>query len=125
MNSNILKIIFVGALFLMLGLVLQAGESGYDYFKGKWNVLLEGTPSGDAKMLMDINKVDGEIVATVIPEGQEETEEVTRVEIEEDNITVYWVSSGYDVYLFMEKIDANEIEGTLMDMFDAYGERIK
>ena len=112
----------VSCLFTVLN--LNAAE-GVEFFEGKWKVLVEGTPSGDAEMIIALAKnSDGDLEGTIGMEGKPDAK-INRVEVKDESITLYWVSSGYDVYLFMEKVDDMEIEGTLMDMFDAYGERMK
>ncbi len=94
-----------------------------DYFVGEWNVLTEGTPSGDAESTLILKRNDkGKLVGTFQKEGSGPTT-LTRVEEKGDSITCYFVTSGYDVYLYLEKIDENEMEGTMMDMFDSYATR--
>lgn len=116
--------IFAGIFFILATLTLNAQKPAADYFIGKWNILVEGTPSGDANMILSLEKKDGKVVGILKQEGESGTP-IDRVEIKENEMTVYWVASGYDVYLYVEKIDDNKLEGTLMDMFDASAERIK
>lgn len=116
--------IFVGMFFMLATLTLNAQNPPADYFAGKWNILIEGTPSGDSNSILILKRVDGKLKGTFQSEGKAPAE-LTRVEEEADEVTCYFVASGYDVYLFMEKLDENKTEGTMMDMFDAYGTRAK
>ena len=34
-----------------------------DYFPGKWNIVVKGTPNGDAKMTFVLQRVDGKLPA--------------------------------------------------------------
>jgi len=96
--------------------------SSQKYFEGSWDVLLKGTPQGDAKMIMEISNVDNQWAGKMIG-GDGDPTEIGRIEVKENSITVYWVSQGYDVFMTLEKTEGNKLEGTLMDMFDASAER--
>lgn len=117
--------ILAGVFMLVVTLAVQAQELTPDFFMGEWNVLVEGTPSGDTKMVMTIYQKDGQLAGEMSWTEGENSEKTTcnRVELEDNSITVYWVSNGYDVYLFLEKIEGDKLEGALMDMFDASAER--
>lgn len=119
---KIVKIILAVVIFFMGSSVLVNAQSSDDYFAGKWNILIEGTPSGDSKSILILKRVDGKLKGTFQSEGKAPVE-LTRVEEDANEVTCYFVSSGYDVYVFMEKVDKNKTEGTMMDMFDVYGER--
>lgn len=100
-------------------------QDGNDYFVGKWNILVEGTPSGDSNSTLILKKgEEGKLTGTFQSEGKEPAK-LTRVEINPDDITCYFVASGYDVYIWLEKIDEDNMEGTMMDMFDCYATRKK
>lgn len=128
MKINILKInMILTGMFLLLSVVnLQAQDKEGDFFIGKWKVLVEGTPSGDSTMIVTFERNEkGEIIGT---NGDEKNEtpvvKFDRVDAKGDTITAYWVAMGYDVYIFLEKIEDNGVEGSLMDMFDAFGTRM-
>ena len=100
-------------------------QDGEDYFVGKWDILTEGTPSGDAHSTLILKRgEDGKLAGTFQSEGKEATK-LTRVVEKGSEVTVYFVTSGYDVYLYLEKIDEAKAEGSMMDMFDCYGTRVK
>jgi len=116
--------IFVAGLMMVLANMNVNAQSEKDYFVGKWDVLVEGTPSGDAHNTLILKRgEDGNLTGTFQSPGNEPTK-ITRVEESASEVTVYFVASGYDVYLYLEKIDENETEGSMMDMFDAYGTRV-
>ncbi|MCW3807356.1 hypothetical protein [Plebeiibacterium marinum] len=107
-------------------LTAQAGEKEGDYFVGKWKLLVEGTPNGDSEMLVTFERNEkGEMIGTSgDAAGETPAVKFNRVEVTDDSVTAYWVAQGYDVYIFLEKIDDNSVEGSLMDMFDASGSRV-
>lgn len=114
------------AMLLFIALVtINAKASANNYFIGKWKVAITGTPNGDSVMNIEF-KLDenGKLVGQSMDENNANPTKFTRVEATEKSITAYWVAQGYDVYLYLEKVDENKVEGSLMDMFDAKGTRV-
>ncbi|MEI6950541.1 hypothetical protein V9K67_25380 [Paraflavisolibacter sp. H34] len=121
-----LSAIFSGIFFLLLSLHVsaQAPDKG-DYFSGKWNVLVEGTPGGDAKMIVNLERKDGKLGGAILDSTNKEVARFSKVEESEKSVTVYFTSQGFDVYMLLEKKDADHVAGSMMDLFDAKGDRIK
>ena len=95
-------------------------------FLGKWNVNVVGTPGGDSKMIIEIVDKEGKLSGSAIdPATNKELFAFTKVEGEPSKVTVYFTSQGYDVYMYLEKKDADNLEGSMMDMFDATATRVK
>lgn len=122
-----LSVFFAGLFILMLSFTAQAQTTPpADYFVGKWSVLVEGTPNGDSKMLVNLERKDGKLTGVILdPATDKVVSKIDKVEEKEKSVTVYFVASGYDVYLLLEKKDDDKVTGSLMDMFDAKGERVK
>ena len=123
MKDRFKKLFFGIVWFFACTFLLNAG--GVNDFIGKWKVVVEGTPSGDATMVFLLTKDGDSLKGTVQQEGEDTVINLDRIEVGDKEITIYWNTNNYDVYLWAEKIDENEIEGSLMDMFDAYGERVE
>jgi len=121
-----ITVILTGLVLLISVYCSQAQAAENDFFVGKWKVLVEGTPNGDATMIVTIAvNEDGKLEGTTGDEkGETPTTKFTRVEAKGETITAYWVAQGYDVYLFLEKTDENKAEGSLMDMFDATATKV-
>jgi hypothetical protein len=119
------KINLALAVFIWLFLFMNTnGQSKTDYFVGQWNVLVTGTPNGDAEMIVTLERKDGKLDGTIkLGEGAELTK-FTSIDESEKSITLYFPAGGYDVRLTLEKKDDNHVGGNLMDQFDAKGERI-
>lgn len=115
---------FAGMFFFLLSIGTKAQAPSADFFVGKWDVLVVGTPNGDAKMPVTLERVDGKLKGTFVGNGQTEAPKISNIEEKENSITIYFTSSGYDVYLMLEKKGDNHVEGTMMDMFDAKGDRV-
>lgn len=126
-NYNMKKLnVFFATMFFVLMFSLSATAQEKSFFNGKWNVLVVGTPGGDSKMILNIVDSEGKLSGTLIdPTTNKDLFPLTKVEQEQGKITVYFTSQGYDVYLYLEKKDQDNVEGSMMDMFDATGVRIK
>lgn len=110
---------------------LVCGVSGYaqtapDYFVGKWNATVFGTPNGDAKMVLNLNRVDGKLTGTIVASQEEGTAlPISELEEKPDTITLFFTASGYQVSLTLAKKDDDHLTGNMLGMFTADGERVK
>ena len=121
-----LSLLLTGLFFLLLSLNLNAqNKTGADYFAGKWNVLIKGTPNGDAKIFIVLEKGDSTMTGVVQDTTGNEISKISKVELTDTSITVYFTAQGYDVNLLMDKKNEDHVTGSMMGMFDAEGDRIK
>ncbi len=119
------SLLFTGLFFLLLSVNVKAQTSGSDYFTGKWSVLIKGTPNGDAKMTVTLQKQDTTLAGNIQDSTGQLNAKIDKVELNGDKITLYFTAQGYDVNLEMDKKDDDHITGSMMGMFDAEGERVK
>ena len=118
--------VLVGILCLLVSVNVNAqSKVGADYFKGKWSVLLKGTPNGDAKMIFVLENRNDSIAGVVQDTAGVEIAKITNVELKDNEVTLYFTTQGYDVNLLLTKKDDDHTTGSLMSMFDAEGERKK
>ena len=117
--------IFAVLSLMLLSLNVHAQAKGADYFAGKWSVLLKGLPNGDTKMGFVLEKKDGSITGVVQDSTGTQITTLTKVELADTTITLYFTVQGYDVNLVLNKKDDDHVTGSLMAMFDAEGERVK
>lgn len=116
------------ALLFLLVLSLNSkaqSQTPADYFVGKWNILVEGLPQGDSKMIVNLERKDGKLTGAILDSAKTEVAKFTKVEENENAVTMYFTAQGYDAYLRLEKNGDDKVKGSMMDMFDAKGERIK
>ena len=118
-------LLITGLFFLLLSVNVKAQTSGADYFTGKWSVLIKGTPNGDAKMYVVLQKQDTTLTGSIQDSTGTEMSKIDKAEIAGDKATIYFNAQGYDVNLEMNKKDDDHITGNMMGMFDAEGERVK
>jgi hypothetical protein len=111
------------AVMLLAGLSLQA-QTPEDYFTGDWKVVVIGTPNGDAEMIMHIERVEGKLKGELRGEEGGDPIKIDRIEEKENAISVYYFAAGYDVSMDFEKVDENNLKGSLLGMFTANGTRI-
>ncbi|TMI89611.1 MAG: hypothetical protein E6H06_17970 [Bacteroidetes bacterium] len=121
-----LSLFFAGVFSLLLSINVNAqSKTGADYFKGKWSVLLKGTPGGDAKMTFVLENKSDSIRGVVQDTTGAEVSKITNAELKDNEVTLYFNAQGYDVNLLLKKKDDDHVTGSLMGMFDAEGIRIK
>src|SRR4051794_32043077 len=121
-----LSLLFAGLFFLLLSINVHAqSTTGTDYFAGKWSVLVKGTPNGDARMFLVLDKKDSTLTGSVQDSTGKEMSKIDKVDLSGDKATVYFSAQGYDVNLEMNKKDDDHVTGSMMGMFDADGERVK
>lgn len=116
--------LFLAVVFCVLSSLKMNAQVPADFFVGKWSVMVTGTPNGDAKMLVNLERKDGKLTGGITNPDAAEPTKFSNVEEKENSVTVYFSASGYDVYLTLEKKGDNKVEGSMMDMFDAKGERV-
>lgn len=121
-----IKLFFV-AFFMMLTATVANAQTKGDFFVGKWQVEVTGMPQGDASIILTLKRDENGKLTGTIDRGEDvPTAALTRVDEKAGkNITAYFKSKGYDCYLYLEKTGDDEVEGSMMDMFDAVGKKIK
>ena len=119
-----LSLIFTVVIGLLLSSNVKA-QTKPDYYPGKWNVLIIGTPNGDSKMTFVLERKDGKLTGAVQDSTGKELTKITSVEEKDKTITAAFTIQSYDVTLTLEPVDDDHVKGGLMGMFDAKGVRIK
>jgi hypothetical protein len=98
---------------------------GADYFKGKWSVLIKGTPNGDTRMMVLLENRNDSLAGVVQDSTGTEFSKISKIQLTDTSATIFFTAQGYDVDLVMNKKDNDHITGSLMSMFEAEGERVK
>jgi hypothetical protein len=124
MKKQNLIFLLVAALFLAFSAKSQS-KIGAEYFKGTWAVVLKGTPDGDVKLNFVLENKNDSIAGIVQDSTGIEISKIASVELKDNEITLYFNVQGYDVNLLLAKKDEDHVNGSLMNMFVAEGERIK
>jgi len=119
--------LFIGLFFLFLSFTSHAqSKSGADFFAGKWNVLITGTPYGDLKRVYILEKKDNNLAGTVLDGATgKELSKCSKVDVKDNEVTLYYSALGNDVNVVLTKKDEDHVAGKALGMFDASGERVK
>ena len=117
----VLVILFV----LSITIAVKAQTSNTEYFSGKWSVILKGTPNGDAKMIFVLEKKVDSLTGVVLDTTGNQISKIDKAELKDTTVTLYFNAQGYDVSLVLNRKDEDHVTGSLLNMFDAEGERIK
>src|SRR4051812_30429271 len=95
------------------------------YYAGKWDVLVKGTPQGDAHLMFTLADSAGTIKGTFTDPETKKEMPLTRTEVKDEKLTLYFTVQSYDVSLLLAKKDEDNVTGSLMAMFEATGVRVK
>jgi len=119
--------LFIGLFLLFLSFTSNAqSKSGADFFAGKWNVLITGTPYGDLKRVYILEKKDNSLAGTVLDGATgKELSKCSKVDVKDNEVTLYYSALGNDVNVVLTKKDEDHVAGKALGMFDASGERVK
>lgn len=120
------KITFLAfAMVLLFNVAFAIPSLNPEYFEGKWEVLIKGTPQGDATLPLRFETVGDLTTGYFFEEGATTESKMQSVKISEDVLNAAFNISGYDVTLFLKKVDDETAKGDLMGMFDAIGTKVK
>lgn len=98
-----------------------------DFFAGKWEILVVGTPEGDAKFVTELIRKDGKLTGELKdPAGVKPATPITKIEEEATKITIHFDSSqAGDIPIELAKVDDEHLKGMLYNMFEATAVRGK
>ena len=117
--------LIAGVFFLLSYSTNAQSKTGADYFAGKWKVLVVGTPYGDLKRIYVLEKKDNTLTGIVQDSTGKEITKCSKVELKDNEVTLYYQAMGTDVSITLIKKDNDHVIGKVLDTFDASGERIK
>ncbi len=120
--------IFLILLFVSIAFkgIAQASAPA-DFFAGKWEITVSGTPNGDVKFVTELvrqeGKLTGEMVNGADPSGKRT---FTKIEESADKLVLYFDSSqAGEIAINLMKVDDDNLKGTLMESFETTAKRIK
>ncbi|GAB4044231.1 hypothetical protein [Spirosoma jeollabukense] len=106
----------------------QTTTPSTDFFAGKWDITIKGTPDGDAKMTAELVRKDGKLTGELKdPTGTRPVTPITK--IEEDagkKLTIHFnTEQAGEIDLALEKVDDDNLKGMLMSMLESTAVRVK
>jgi hypothetical protein len=116
-------------LFLLIGLASKSfSQTATDFFAGKWEISVFGTPQGDVKFATELTRgTDGKLTGKLksIDDTAADPINIDKAEDADGKITIYFSAQGYDLSLSLTKEDDDNLKGTLLEMFESKAKRIK
>lgn len=119
------QFLFLAFSLLIFNSTVKAQDSK-EYFIGKWVLETIGSPVGDSKMNLSVERTDGKLVCKITDESGENEVPVNRVEESENSIVIYFTSQGMEVDMSVTKKDDENVTGGIMSgMITVKGKRLK
>ena len=105
----------------------MAQNATKDFFVGKWEIVILGTPNGDSKMVTELVRKDGKLTGELKDAADTTKPAIPIISIEETEaaIDLAFSASGYDVTVNLEKVDDDNLKGLLLGMFETKAKRLK
>ena len=127
-NQEIMKksgLLIAGIFLFIFSIGMNAQtKTGFDFFDGKWNVIIKSAPQGDVKMVINFEKINEVVSASIKDSTEKELYKVTNTDINQDQDVITFTGSLGDVPLTLRKKDETSLEGDITGMFDIEGKRI-
>ena len=117
-------------LLFVLGISLKSfsqSATPVDFFAGKWEIAIVGTPMGDVKLSTDLIRKDGKLTGDLVNTADAASPKlpITKVEESADKLVLYFDSSqAGELSIELKKVDDDNLKGALMS-FDASAKRMK
>lgn len=116
--------------FFCLGVVFNGFSQATppnDFFAGKWQLSILGTPNGDVTFNTDLvrkeGKLTGELVNAATPDAGKLA--ITKVEENGDLMSIYFESPEYgELSIDLKKVDDENLKGSIAGL-EASAKRIK
>ena len=114
-------------LFFGITLSGMAQNATKDFFVGKCEIVILGTPNGDSKMVTELVRKDGKLTGELKDAADTTKPAIPIISIEETEaaIDLAFSASGYDVTVNLEKVDDDNLKGLLLGMFETKAKRLK
>ncbi|WP_041258346.1 hypothetical protein [Fibrella aestuarina] len=98
-----------------------------DFYAGKWDIVIVGTPNGDAKMVADLVRKDGKLTGQLTPADANAAKiPIESIEESANKLNLTFTAQGYNIAMELNKVDDDNLKGSIMNgMFDATAKRIK
>jgi hypothetical protein len=122
------------ASFILFMLFLGTALKGFshapaptDFYAGKWEIMIAGTPYGDVKFFTNLIRKDGKLTGELVnpDDSTNGKRTITKVEESANKLVIYFDSSqGGEISINLAKVDDDHLKGSLMD-FEATAVRLK
>jgi hypothetical protein len=102
-----------------------ASAPAADYYVGKWDILIEGTPMGDVKLLADLTRKEGKLTGELTSTADNTKLTIISITETADKLTINFdTTQAGEVSLELAKVDDDNMKGAIMS-FTATAKRQK
>jgi hypothetical protein len=87
-----------------------------DFFAGKWEIFVTGSPRGDVRYKTNLIRKDGKLTGELVNmEDEKDIKPLTKVEETPNKLFLFFTSSQVGELSFdLEKVDADNLKGSIM-----------
>lgn len=71
--------------------------------------MVKGLPNGDTKMVVSLEKADDKMTGAIQDSTGTKIANISKVDLTDSSVTVYFSAQGYDVNLLMNKKDDDHV----------------
>ncbi len=115
---------------LFFGIILNSYSQSNpqtDFYAGKWEILIMGTPLGDIKFHTNLVRKDGVLSGELAyaDDAEKEKRPITKISENGDKISIFFMSQqGGEVAIELTKQNENSLKGSISG-YDANATRLK
>jgi hypothetical protein len=112
---------------IFLGMIIKSFSQSTDFYAGKWEIMIYGSPMGDIKFKTELIRKDGKLTGELAyaDEPDKPKRPITKIEENGDNLKIYFESSqGGDVFFDFKKENENTLKGNISG-YESVAKRIK
>ncbi|WP_460941574.1 hypothetical protein [Spirosoma daeguense] len=98
-----------------------------DFYAGKWEIMIAGTPNGDVKMTTDLVRKDGKLTGELINPADPANGKraITKVVENGDKLSIHFETAEVgEIAMELTKVDDDNLKGTTYN-FDTVAKRVK
>ena len=95
-----------------------------DYFAGDWEVTIKDMPMGTITVMLTLERVDGKLVGKFVDSASGNETKMNDITESENSLTLSFTSEYGDLYLAIQRVDEENVSGSLMDSFAVEGKRV-
>ena len=99
-----------------------------DFYAGKWEITVVGTPDGDTKFGTELIRKDGKLTGSLKDLTGKRTEAIpiTKVDEEGGKLMIYFnTEQAGEIPIELAKVDDDHLKGMLYNMFESTALRVK
>ncbi|MHA4740832.1 hypothetical protein [Dyadobacter sp. MSC1_007] len=115
--------------FLIFGVVFNGFSQAAptDFYAGKWEISVPGSPRGDVVFLMDLMRENGKLTGSLVDKADPASgaRKIVKVEESAEKLIIYFESSqGDETSMELAKVDNDHLKGSVHN-FEATAKRVK